>query len=509
MMKKNQLLTESGLPLFVFRAVYGSITLLLLFLLAGIDYPLFGLLTKGYTILIAFTIYMFVLNSGRSGSDHIVFYIAIVYMFVGILDFIALLSFTDIIFSNEEGSTRTILFGTSARWIQLSAFLVPVLFRHKLKTLLPIIMQFLYGAIVIIFVILIHFAIRSDYFSSKDQLVLFRNINGYLLSFIFFLLAIYILLRRSVFGRELAVSLVTILALTSLSSGLLVFFGNKYQSAVVVANLLRVVSAYLLYHLVASSYVRKPMDELQKQVDLQNNKISVFNDSIEKIVNEKIRYLTEKNLELEKSIHKNKAVAKEVYCRTKNNLQIISSILDLRGDISKEHYTDIQAKIQSIALIQQMIYRSENGFRFDLKLYLKRLAGLILKIYGKSKKIKVTIDGQTLDVDLDTAIPIGLISNELIANSILHAFPEGRSGKIEIEVCRRNSDAIQINYRDDGIGLPRNFVLESNGSLGLKNVESIVVEQLLGTMRICRDNGFSIKITIPVLHDDLIATLNK
>jgi two-component sensor histidine kinase/CheY-like chemotaxis protein len=207
--------------------------------------------------------------------------------------------------------------------------------------------------------------------------------------------------------------------------------------------------------------------------------------------------LNSRALELEESLNEQKraenrlakilrekdVLLKEIHHRVKNNLQIISSLLNLQSRRIKDPQTleifrESCDRVQLMALIHEKLYGSVDLSQLDFTDYLHSLSAMILRSYAnQSRNVKVEFRlHDQLHFSLDLAIPLGLIASELISNSLKHAFPRGGKGTITLELSEVDSDCT-FCISDDGQGLPRNFSMEEPVSLGLRLVK-LLAEQL-------------------------------
>jgi two-component sensor histidine kinase len=148
-----------------------------------------------------------------------------------------------------------------------------------------------------------------------------------------------------------------------------------------------------------------------------------------------------------------------------------------------------------MALVHERIYRSRNLAELSLKDYLNYLTKQVLQFYNiQQYQITVTVTMDEILTDIDTLTPLGLIVNELVSNSLKHAFPGGRKGKISIE-CSKEDDTLRIIYHDDGVGMPAGFDWKHTESLGLRLVNSLV-DQLNGTIETTSGEGTTFIIVI-------------
>jgi two-component sensor histidine kinase len=181
---------------------------------------------------------------------------------------------------------------------------------------------------------------------------------------------------------------------------------------------------------------------------------------------------------------------REVHHRVKNNLQIISSLLSLQASQSRDPrivamLRESQGRVRAIATIHEKLQQSGSVARVDLAEYIRGVASQLFSSYGGAGRILLLMDIEPLELALDTAIPCGLIVNELVSNALKHAFEDGRHGEIRIEMGRMEDGRLRLLVADNGIGLPEPGLVRE-GSLGLELVKALA-EQLGGTLEVTRD----------------------
>ena len=148
-----------------------------------------------------------------------------------------------------------------------------------------------------------------------------------------------------------------------------------------------------------------------------------------------------------------------------------------------------------MALVHEKLYQSNDLAKLDLNNYLKFLGDNLFQFLGmEGKGIKLTMDIRDISLTIDTTIPVGLIINELISNSLKHAFPDGRKGNITLAI-HRHDNSLMILFKDDGVGIPEEFDWRNAKSLGLRLVISLV-EQLQGTIEIDQTAGTAFNIVV-------------
>jgi PAS domain S-box-containing protein len=186
------------------------------------------------------------------------------------------------------------------------------------------------------------------------------------------------------------------------------------------------------------------------------------------------------------SFKEKEILLREVHHRTKNNLQVILSLLDLQSLTIRDKkmlggIKDIQNRIRSIALVHEKLYQSKDLSNVNLKNYIQEVTNALIKSYEGSKhRISLILDIDYIFISLDTITTCGLIVNELVSNSLKYAFPNNRKGKIKIAIHATDGDKMELQISDDGIGLPEGLDFRNTKSLGLNLVRWLAEDQLGG-----------------------------
>ncbi|MCH8294198.1 GAF domain-containing protein [Candidatus Poribacteria bacterium] len=207
--------------------------------------------------------------------------------------------------------------------------------------------------------------------------------------------------------------------------------------------------------------------------------------------------------ELQASLQEKKMLLKEIHHRVKNNLQIIASLLDLQSDLLTDPqvlsaFTESQNRIRSMALIHEQLYQSADLMRIDFGKYINDLVYSLFNAYeSHSYGIISTIEVDEIPLNVDAAIPCGLILNELVSNCLKHAFPSRHHGEIHITLRPEKDGQLTLIVRDDGTGFPDNLDFRETESLGLQLV-CILTDQLKGSITLNRNRGTVFQITFPV-----------
>ncbi|WP_321506554.1 PAS domain S-box protein [uncultured Methanoregula sp.] len=252
----------------------------------------------------------------------------------------------------------------------------------------------------------------------------------------------------------------------------------------------------------AEESIRYANEELEKRVAERTNELSSTNDQL---ISE-IAARAKAEADISRSLEEKDLLLREIHHRVKNNLQIIASLLNLQSryitdEKVLESIRDSQSRVRAMALVHERIYRSHNISDINLKEYLNYLTKQIFQFYNiRHNQVAITITMDEITADIDTLIPAGLILNELVSNSLKHAFPEGRKGIISIECERQESNTLRFIYHDDGAGLPPGFDWKNTESLGLRLVNNLV-DQLNGTIDLSEGNGTTFIITLQPKRD--------
>ncbi len=221
----------------------------------------------------------------------------------------------------------------------------------------------------------------------------------------------------------------------------------------------------------------------------------VVKRALQEAENRRKRQLAEERMKA--SLHEKDILLRELYHRTKNNMQVISSMLTLQASHHPdmpltEFVADIEHKLEAMALVHEKLYQAKDLSRIRLDEYLDDLTQLLMQSHGiASSGISFERDMEQIAVLIDTAIPCGLILNELVSNTIKHAFPEGQTGTIRLSLLRDEGGEIELWYSDNGVGVPADFDFCSQQTLGFKTLFIIAEHQLKGHMTFNGEHGLS------------------
>ncbi|MBS3819439.1 MEDS domain-containing protein [bacterium] len=205
--------------------------------------------------------------------------------------------------------------------------------------------------------------------------------------------------------------------------------------------------------------------------------------------------------QIQKNLKEKEVLLREIHHRVKNNMQVISSLLNIQSSRTEDKKAQealkaTQKRVYSMALIHDRLYKSEDLASVDFSQYIKQISNHLLSYYrGKMGKVTIRKDIKNVFIDINKAVPLGLIVNELVSNSLKHAFPDEREGEIRIKFHKKDS-GYELQISDNGVGLPEDLDLRKATSMGMQLVSSLV-DQIEGEIELSRKPQTSFKITFP------------
>jgi PAS domain S-box-containing protein len=236
------------------------------------------------------------------------------------------------------------------------------------------------------------------------------------------------------------------------------------------------------------------LDALVQQAALAGSNATLYKQAKNEIEERK---KAEEKIKL--SLEEKELLIKEIHHRVKNNLQIVSSLLKLQTGYLKDKEAqqmliESQNRVKSMALVHQKLYQSNDLTNIDFHDYIRQLLFHLFHVYqAKSDKIRLNIRADELKIGVDTAIPCGLIINELVSNSLKHAFPGEYSGTIEVALFLDKLDYFHLSIKDNGIGFPDSIDFRNTSSLGLQLIITLT-EQLEGNISMNNSGGTEFQI---------------
>ncbi|MHA4806789.1 tetratricopeptide repeat-containing sensor histidine kinase [Flavitalea flava] len=236
------------------------------------------------------------------------------------------------------------------------------------------------------------------------------------------------------------------------------------------------------------------------QLRQKQEKINEQNQALEKLVQDEKRLLLDKD----KLLEEKEWLIREIHHRVKNNLQIVMSLLNSQSAYLKDESAlaairESQHRVHAISLIHQKLYQSEKLSVIDMEFYIKEVVDYLADNLDADRRIKFKMNIEAIELEVAQAVPLGLIVNEAITNSVKYAFPDGRNGEVGIYMEKVLSGFITLTIRDNGVGLPPDFDWKQTQSLGMSLMKGLS-KQLDAEFEIINKEGLTIGIKLfPVM----------
>jgi two-component sensor histidine kinase len=460
----------------------GVLLLFGLYLTSLYSYLLFHSLAEIFSIIVACGIFMVAINSRKFIENNYFLFIGIAYLFIASLDLIHTLSYTDMGVFQEYDTNLPIQIWVAARYVEsLTLFIAPLLIGRKLK----INSMFLSYTIAISLLLssIFYRNIFPDCFVEGVGLTQFKKISEYIISLILLASIFQLLQKRRKFDRGVLRLLVASVIVTIVSELAFTLYVEPYGLANLVGHFLKIVSFYLIYKATIETALMKPYNVL-------------------------FRDLKQREQQLKSALTEKEVLLREVHHRVKNNLQELIYLIDMQAETLREPASiqtlkDFQGRISSVALIHNKLYQAEKLDKIDFGAYLEELTTHLFNAQAGGRVIRLNIDETAkVFIDLNTAIPCGMIVNELVTNAMKYAFPTDDVGSIGRDRVRplRPSPEIRIFFKswqgeyvlmvsDNGVGLPPEMDWRKTKSLGLKLVNIWATYQLRGSIELNSQNG--------------------
>ncbi|BDZ69844.1 hypothetical protein GCM10025861_03610 [Methanobacterium petrolearium] len=314
------------------------------------------------------------------------------------------------------------------------------------------------------------------------------------------------------FGGHLARRLIPVAIVVPIFFGLLAilgqnagFYGGNFSVSLVVISTTIIFILFIWWNSLSFNC----MDIKREKAEIQLKK---YKDNLEIMVQEKTAELTSTNRELEdevkerksteeelkKSLEEKELLMKEIHHRVKNNLMVIYSLLNLQSRYIKDKETknifqESQRRARSMALIHELLYQSKQHNEVDFGSYIRTISTELFRNYSLNpEQVELNLETENIMLDINTAVPLGLIVNELVSNSMKHAFSDGKSGKIDINFLKEDGKYVLV-VKDDGMGMPPDLDLNNTETLGLQVVDSLIT-QIHGDLKLIREGGTTFQI---------------
>ncbi len=278
-----------------------------------------------------------------------------------------------------------------------------------------------------------------------------------------------------------------------------VYLMRRYIYFTMLGFLVFIITTFLLFFYLL---VKRPLTEMARVAeDITGGRMrrvqTSRNDEIGRVIaifNKMVDSLEENQKAQQASLEEKEVLLREIHHRVKNNLNIVSSLLNLQYDIvtstnqAKQALKMSRDRIFSMALVHENLYQSETLSQIDMKAYIEAISNNLHNLYAPDKGIVIKNDIDNITMTIEYASPFGLLLNELITNSLTHAFPSREDGTIEVSLKSRENGSYLLTVSDDGVGLPEGLDLRGTKSLGMQLV-SVLSEQLNGELTVRKDGG--------------------
>lgn len=255
----------------------------------------------------------------------------------------------------------------------------------------------------------------------------------------------------------------------------------------------------------------RPLSDLKKEIKRLEKELATTRAALEAIISGKIDAVINPECpyvlkakqaedEINKLLKEKDALIKEIHHRVKNNLQIILSLIHLQlnhatDEAAKDNLLTLQNRIRAMALVHDMFYRTDNMAFLNLANYLERIAIHLFNVYRVDEsRFRLCLKLQPATVSINIAIPVGMILNELVSNSIKHAFRNRQQGEISLILTSDEGTGCRLIIQDDGAGLPENVSLDHPNTLGLEIVR-LLTEQISAKIRKLEGPGTAFELT--------------
>ncbi len=204
--------------------------------------------------------------------------------------------------------------------------------------------------------------------------------------------------------------------------------------------------------------------------------------------------------QIRESLKEKEVLLREIHHRVKNNLQIVSSLIEHQSEYIKDKnvidmLTESQNRILSMSLVHEKLYQSKDLSKIDFNEYINDMVAELIQSYEvNGSKITLNMNIENIPMSIDFAIPCGLIINELVTNSLKHAFPPGTQGEINIAFHSTDQNMLELVVSDNGIGIPKDLDFRKTESLGLHLITTLAENQLHGKINLNRSKGTEFQI---------------
>ncbi len=240
------------------------------------------------------------------------------------------------------------------------------------------------------------------------------------------------------------------------------------------------------------------LEKTNEDLKVANENLTATNEEFESSLEE----ISASQKELELTLQEKETLLRELHHRTKNNMQVMCALLNLQAGENRDPVLvsalkDTESRIMSMSLVHQKLYQTANLSRINLTEYVMDLMCHVRNSYGvDERRISHSCAIDDIRMPIDTALPLGLVLNELLSNSFKHAFPDSMTGTIHLSITADQEGGISIRYSDNGVGLPDPDGFDNHKSIGIQLILNIVKRQLRGSLSVSGEKGFACEIRL-------------
>jgi len=453
----------------------GLLIIIGLYLTSLYSYLLFHSLAEIFSIVIACGIFMVAWNSKEFMDNNYFLFLGIAYLFIGGLDMVHTLAYKGMGVFTGYGANLPTQFWIAARYLESLSLILALTFLNRRMKINYVVYCYSFVTAVLI-ISIFYWKAFPDCFIEGVGLTPFKKISEYIISLILIGSVVILFKKRSEFDESVFKLLVASIVITIGAELAFTFYVSVYGLSNLVGHYFKIISFYLIYKALIETGLVKPYDLLFRNLKLSEKKLKA-------------------------SLKEKEVLLREIHHRVKNNMQLIISLLRLQADkIEDKKYADLfkegENRIRSMSLIHEKLYQTQDFANINFGEHIESLVDGLFVSYGiDANKVSLNIDIKDVSIDLENAIPCGLIINELVSNSLKYAFPQGREGKISIAFRPFNEDELELTVSDDGVGISEDLDIEQTDTMGLTLIKLLAGHQLDGEIDLDRTGGtqFNIK----------------
>lgn len=449
------------------------------------SYLLFHTLVELFCMFVMLSAFLLSWNSRKLLDNHYFLFLALSFIPSGALEVLHTFSYKGLgIFPGHDANLPTQSWIAFRYVFSLSFLAAPFFVTRKINVNLTL------GAFAVATPLLVAAVVSGyfpDCFVEGSGLTPFKIYSEYVIMTILAAALVLLYRKRQSFDprvlRGLAFSILSAIA----ADAAFTRYISVYGPANLVGHLLVFLSAFLIYRAIVVTGIKQPAALLFRDLELSQRALKESEELLQIALAQRTGELREKEVLL-----------KEIHHRVKNNLQVISSLVSLQADGSqdetvREGLLDVTYRVRSMALVHEKLYRSDDLARVDFAGYAESLLSYLWQAHGAAAtKIRLNLELKPLQLPVDTAVPCGLILNELAGNALKHAFRQRERG--EVTVCLSAEErTVRLAVRDDGVGMPADLDWRQTSSLGLRLVQ-MLAGQLRAEVAVTRSEGTGFEI---------------